>query len=56
MNPVTKTYQLRRFSFGNATSFAPIISGITKLPSTAGTAGTSTKKTIVTPCIVNIRL
>ena len=41
---------------GTPTSFAPIISGITKLPRTAGTAGISTKKTIMTPCIVNSRL
>ena len=53
---MTKMYQLRRFSFGNATSLAPIISGSTKLPRTAGTAGISTKNTIVTPCIVNIWL
>ena len=39
MKPMVKMYQLRRFSLGNATSLAPIISGMTKLPSTAGTAG-----------------
>ena len=56
MKPMTKTYQLRRLSFGNATSFAPIISGSTKLPSIAGTAGISTKNTMITPCMVNSRL
>ncbi len=46
-------YQLSRFSFGKATSLAPIISGIRKFPSTAGTAGMRKKKIIITPCIVN---
>ena len=32
-------YQLARFSFGNARSFAPIMSGTRKLPSTAGIDG-----------------
>ncbi len=54
--PMTNTYQLRRLSFGNATSLAPIISGSTKLPRIAGTAGISTKNTIMMPCIVNSRL
>ena len=53
---MTKMYQLRRFSFGNATSFAPSISGRMKLPRIAGTAGISTKNTIATPCMVNILL
>src|SRR2546429_265627 len=30
--PAMKMYQLRRFSFGKATSFAPIIKGIRKFP------------------------
>ena len=55
-NPITKTYQLRRLSLGNATSFAPIISGIAKFPRMAGTTGTRTKNTMNTPCMVNIRL
>ncbi len=46
-----KMYQLARFSLGNARSFAPIISGIRKLPSTAGIAGIRKKKTIITPCM-----
>ena len=50
---MTKTYQLRRLIFGNATSLAPSISGSTKLPRIAGTAGMRTKNTIATPCIVN---
>ena len=54
--PTTKTYQLRRLIFGNATSLAPSISGRTKLPRIAGTAGIRTKKTIMIPCIVNSRL
>ena len=51
--PMTKMYQLIRLIFGNATSLAPIISGSTKLPRMAGTAGISTKNTIMMPCIVN---
>ena len=46
-------YQLARFSRGNARSLAPIISGIQKLPNTAGTDGIRKKKTIETPCMVN---
>ena len=53
MKPMTKMYQLIRLIFGNATSLAPIISGRTKLPRMAGTAGISTKNTIAMPCIVN---
>ena len=45
-------YQLSRLSFGNARSRAPIISGIRKLPSTAGIDGIRKKNTITTPCIV----
>ena len=36
---MTKMYQLRRLIFGKATSLAPSISGSTKLPRIAGTAG-----------------
>ena len=54
--PMTKTYQLMRLIFGNATSFAPIIRGRTKFPRIAGTAGIRTKNTIMMPCIVNSRL
>ena len=46
-------YQLARFSFGNARSFAPIMIGTRKLPSTDGMAGMRKKNTIITPCIVN---
>ncbi len=49
-------YQLIRLIFGNARSFAPIISGIRKFPITAGIEGIRKKKTIATPCIVNMRL
>ena len=45
-------YQLARFSFGNARSFAPIMSGTRKLPSAAGIEGIRKKNTIITPCIV----
>ena len=41
------------FSTGNAMSSAPIISGIRKLPSVAGTEGMRKKKIITMPCIVN---
>ena len=49
-------YQLSRLIFGNATSFAPIISGSRKLPSIAGIDGIRKKNTITTPCIVKILL
>ncbi len=45
-------YQESRFSRGNARSFAPIIIGMRKFPSTAGIEGIRKKKTIMTPCIV----
>src|SRR5712664_1459236 len=51
-----KMYQLSRFSFGKATSFAPIIKGMRKLPSTAGIEGARKKKIITRPCRVNILL
>ena len=46
-------YQLSRLSRGNARSFAPIMIGTRKLPSTAGIDGIRKKKTMTTPCIVN---
>jgi hypothetical protein len=49
-------YQLSRFSLGNARSFAPIISGTRKLPSTAGIAGIRKKNTMTMPCMVNSSL
>ena len=49
-------YQLSRLIRGNARSFAPIMIGIRKLPSTAGIDGIRKKNTITMPCIVNIRL
>ena len=45
-------YQLSKLRRGNARSRAPIISGIRKLPSTAGIDGIRKKKTMTTPCIV----
>jgi hypothetical protein len=42
--------------FGNATSFAPIISGMAKLPRIAGIDGMRKKNTMTMPCMVNIRL
>ena len=45
-------YQLKRFSFGNARSFAPIISGTRKLPRMDGIAGIRKKNTMTTPCMV----
>jgi len=45
-------YQLARFSFGKATSFAPSIRGRRKFPKTAGIDGTRKKKSIMMPCIV----
>ena len=46
-------YQLSRLSRGNARSFAPIMIGIRKLPSTAGIDGIRKKKIIIMPCMVN---
>ena len=45
-------YQLSRLSFGKARSRAPIISGMRKLPSTAGIDGIRKKKTMMMPCMV----
>ena len=45
-------YQLKRLIFGKAKSFAPIISGIRKFPSTAGIDGIRKKKIMATPCMV----
>ena len=41
------------FSFGNAMSRAPIISGIVKLPKAPVRIGMITRKIITDPCIVN---
>ena len=51
--PMMYRYQLSRLILGNARSLAPTISGMRKLPSTAGTDGIRKKKTIVIPCMVN---
>ncbi len=48
-----KMYQLIRFSFGKATSRAPIIRGIRKFPSVAGIEGTRKKNTMMMPCMEN---
>ncbi len=40
-------YQLARFSFGNARSLAPIMSGTRKLPSTVGIVGIRKKNTMM---------
>ena len=47
--PMTKRYQLIRFNFGKATSRAPIIMGMTKLPRTVGIEGMRKNQTISTP-------
>ena len=49
-------YHESRFNQGKARSRAPIMSGIRKLPSTAGIDGTRKKKIMTTPCIVKSRL
>ena len=54
--PIMNTYQLARFSFGNARSFAPIIIGMKKFPITAGIDGIRKKNSITTPWAVNARL
>src|ERR1022692_4362799 len=46
-------YQLSKLIRGNARSLAPTISGIRKLPKTAGTDGIRKKKIIEIPCMVN---
>ena len=51
-----KMYQHSRFRMGKARSRAPIMSGIRKLPSTAGIDGIRKKKIMTTPWIVNRRL
>ena len=50
--PARYRYQLSRLIFGNARSFAPIMIGIRKLPSVAGTDGTRNRKIMMMPCIV----
>jgi hypothetical protein len=45
-------YQLKRLILGKARSLAPIMSGIRKLPRTAGMDGIRKKKIIATPCMV----
>ena len=54
--PSVYTYQLARFTRGKARSLAPIMSGIRKLPNTAGIDGIRKKKIITIPCVVNTRL
>ena len=44
------------FSFGNAMSGAPIMSGIVKLPNAPASTGMMTRKIITVACIVNIML
>ena len=51
--PIMNTYQLARFSFGKARSFAPIIIGMKKFPITAGIDGMRKKKSIIMPWAVN---
>jgi len=52
MIPATGNIQnAARFSQGNATSRAPICSGITKLPKPPVTSGMITIHTIADPCI-----
>ncbi len=46
-------YQLSRLIRGKARSLAPIMIGMRKFPSTAGTAGIRKKKIITWPCMVN---
>ena len=46
--------KLGMLSHGNATSRAPICSGITKLPNAPVTSGMRTSHTIIVPCIENI--
>ena len=53
IKPATGNIQkLSMLSHGNATSRAPICSGITKLPKPPVTSGIMTSHTITVPCIV----
>ncbi|GJE42521.1 hypothetical protein AEGHOMDF_1693 [Methylobacterium soli] len=54
--PAMKMYQLVRLSLGKARSFAPIISGIRKLPKVAGIDGIRKNHTITTPWMVKALL
>ncbi len=42
------------FSFGNAMSFAPIMSGIVKLPNAPVSSGMMTKKIMIVACMLKI--
>ena len=53
---MTKMYQDIRLRRGKATSCAPIIIGIRKLPSVVGIDGTRKNQTMTMPCSVNSRL
>ena len=44
------------FSFGNAMSLAPIISGIRKLPNAPASSGMMTKKIITVACMLKSML
>ena len=46
---LNKQYQLIKFAFGKATSFAPICSGKKKLPRIAGIPGMITMNTMMAP-------
>ena len=54
--PTMNTYQLSRLSFGKAMSFAPIIIGTKKFPSTPGMTGMRNKKSMIVPWAVNALL
>jgi len=51
--PPIQSQKLKRLRRGNATSFAPSMTGRTKLPSAAGMLGMITRKTMIAPCSVN---
>src|SRR5580693_8177243 len=54
--PTRYRYQLSRLILGKARSLAPIMIGIQKFPSVAGTDGTRKRKTMITPCMVKTLL
>ena len=54
--PAIQTYQLSRLIFGNAMSFAPIIIGTKKFPSTPGMTGIRNRKIMIVPWAVNALL
>ena len=54
--PMMNTYHDARLIFGKAMSFAPIIIGTKKFPSTPGTTGMRNRNNMIVPWAVNALL